>query len=387
VITYAPSTVGRDVSAVDVANSISYVTGATYAAPGELSGFSSVAAGSTVSGALTYNKRLQPLQLYYTTGTISSGTLTQLQTLACPTTTATIMSRAYIFGAGTNDNGNVQNIVNCRDGNRTQNFLYDSLNRIQQAYTTGSNWGETFSPTATAPGVPPTTSGIDAWGNLTNRSGVTGKSLYEGLSVAPASVKNQLNGYCDDSAGNLVLNIPCPQPPGTAFTPTYNYDAENRLTTTAGVTYTYDGDGQRVKKSNGTLYWGGTSSDALAETDLSGTLLEEYIYFNGKRVARREPAGSVRYYVSDHLGSASVITDSTGLIRSESDYYPYGGEIVITSGDTNHYKFTGKERDSESGLDNFGARYDSSALGRFMTPDWAARPTAVPYAVFGDPVS
>jgi RHS repeat-associated protein len=35
----------------------------------------------------------------------------------------------------------------------------------------------------------------------------------------------------------------------------------------------------------------------------------------------------------------------------------------------NRYKFTGKERDSESGLDNFGARYDSSQYGRFMTPD------------------
>ena len=33
---------------------------------------------------------------------------------------------------------------------------------------------------------------------------------------------------------------------------------------------------------------------------------------------------------------------------------------------------TGKERDSESGLDNFGARYDASSLGRFMTPDWSA---------------
>ncbi len=33
------------------------------------------------------------------------------------------------------------------------------------------------------------------------------------------------------------------------------------------------------------------------------------------------------------------------------------------------YKFTGKERDSESGLDNFGARYDSSSFGRFMSPD------------------
>jgi RHS repeat-associated protein len=46
---------------------------------------------------------------------------------------------------------------------------------------------------------------------------------------------------------------------------------------------------------------------------------------------------------------------------------------------------TGKERDAESGLDMFGARYYGSSLGRFMTPDWAAGPNPVPYATFGDP--
>ncbi len=50
-------------------------------------------------------------------------------------------------------------------------------------------------------------------------------------------------------------------------------------------------------------------------------------------------------------------------------------------------KFTGKERDSESGLDMFGARYYGSSLGRFMQPDWAATATAVPYANFGNPQS
>jgi RHS repeat-associated protein len=48
---------------------------------------------------------------------------------------------------------------------------------------------------------------------------------------------------------------------------------------------------------------------------------------------------------------------------------------------------TGKERDGESNLDDFGARYYSSGYGRFMTPDWAAKPTAVPYANFGNPQS
>ena len=51
------------------------------------------------------------------------------------------------------------------------------------------------------------------------------------------------------------------------------------------------------------------------------------------------------------------------------------------------YHFTGKERDTESGLDYFEARYLNSNLGRLMTPDWADAPIAVPYANFGDPQS
>ncbi|HET9309111.1 MAG TPA: RHS repeat-associated core domain-containing protein, partial [Candidatus Sulfotelmatobacter sp.] len=95
----------------------------------------------------------------------------------------------------------------------------------------------------------------------------------------------------------------------------------------------------------------------------------------------------VHYYFHDHLSSTNVVTDGVGNIQNESDYYPYGGEIVVSSGDSNRYKFTGKEHDAESNLDMFGARYYASTMGRFMTPDWAARPTAVPYASFGNPQS
>jgi RHS repeat-associated protein len=46
-----------------------------------------------------------------------------------------------------------------------------------------------------------------------------------------------------------------------------------------------------------------------------------------------------------------------------------------------------RTRDAESGLDEFGARYYASPLGRFMTPDWATTPIDVPYADFGNPQS
>jgi len=125
----------------------------------------------------------------------------------------------------------------------------------------------------------------------------------------------------------------------------------------------------------------------VTETDLSGSVQNTYIFFNGQRVARDDSAGAVHYYFSDHLGSHGVVVNATGTtLEQDIDYYPYGGEEHDYSPNVaQNYKFTGKERDAESGLDNFGARYDASSLGRFMTPDWAAKATAVPYAKFGDP--
>ena len=254
------------------------------------------------------------------------------------------------------DNGNVYQIINKVDNNRSQNYTYDSLNRIAQGYTTGNaplatSWGEIFT--------------IDAWGNLTNRSPVANKQNYEGLSVS-ASLKNQLTGNVHDSAGNLWNNG------------TYVYDAENRMTATAGKTYAYDGDGERVVKctgtyptcSGGTLYWGGAGTDALAESGATGTMSAEYFFYLGKRMARRDlPSGTVHYYLGDHLGSARTVTDATGLLTEQSDYSPYGGEMWTSGSDSNHYKFTGKERDTESGLDYFGARHYASSLGRFLSVD------------------
>src|SRR5205807_3919016 len=130
----------------------------------------------------------------------------------------------------------------------------------------------------------------------------------------------------------------------------YTYDLENRITGAAGFTYTYDADGNRVEKTNGTtgtLYWS-MSLGIVGESDLTGNLQSEYVFFDGERVARKDfPSNAVSYYFSDHLKTASVITDAVGTsIKSESDYYPWGGELEYVKGDLNHYKFTGKERDA-----------------------------------------
>ncbi len=52
-----------------------------------------------------------------------------------------------------------------------------------------------------------------------------------------------------------------------------------------------------------------------------------------------------------------------------------------------NYRFTGKERDTESGNDYFEARYYASSMGRFLSPDWSAKIVPVPYAKLSDPQS
>jgi len=221
------------------------------------------------------------------------------------------------------------------------------------------------------------------------------RAAAEGLSTS-ALPNNQLAGFGYDIAGNMISNG------GTG----YIYDAENRLIATSGMSYVYDGDGQRVEKctqgttpgtcatsATGTLYWRSTAGETLTESDLAGNPQEEYIFFGGRRIARRDvtSAGAtiaVHYYFSDHLGTHAVVTNAAGTqCEQDIDYYPYGGQQhdYCATPVPQHYQFTGKERDSESGLDNFGARFNASSLGRFMTPDWAAKPITVPYAVFGDP--
>ncbi len=136
--------------------------------------------------------------------------------------------------------------------------------------------------------------------------------------------------------------------------------------------YVYDALGNRVEKTVA-----GSDSQYVYDRDghvntvlSNGSFQRMYIYLNGQPLA--EYFANTTYFVhQDHLGSTRLVTSSHGthdLIESD-DYYPFGEQIPPTGGTTDIYKFTGKERDSESGPDNFGARYNASTMGRFMSPD------------------
>jgi RHS repeat-associated protein len=108
---------------------------------------------------------------------------------------------------------------------------------------------------------------------------------------------------------------------------------------------------------------------------LAGT---NYLVLGEVKVLRN--TADVNWLVTDHLGTPRMVFDKTGSFASTKrhDYLPFGEEISAYGGRTSaqgyvadglRQQFTAKERDLETGLDYFGARYYASTHGRFTSPD------------------
>ncbi|MCK4667648.1 RHS repeat-associated core domain-containing protein [Candidatus Dependentiae bacterium] len=103
-----------------------------------------------------------------------------------------------------------------------------------------------------------------------------------------------------------------------------------------------------------------------------------FTYSGGKKVSRTSfkedgtiDLDSRKYFHQNFLGSIAMITDKDGNTEEHNKYEPFGDIIWSKSyiNTDNNYKFTGKERDKESNLDYFNARYLDTKLGRFMKAD------------------
>ena len=185
---------------------------------------------------------------------------------------------------------------------------------------------------------------------------------------------NRLGGtHTYDNSGDLTYD----------GTNALTYDAEGRIAsssqTSGTTTYVYGADGQRVGKAVG----GAVTNYAR---DLDGSLLVTYangdyklepqeLWVGGKHfgtvVVNADLTQTSSLSLTNWLGSEAARTDSTtGLPTAAFASQPYGDFLTPLFGaDTDDVHFTGKERDAESGNDYFGARYYSSAMGRFMSPD------------------
>ncbi|MGO9270721.1 MAG: RHS repeat-associated core domain-containing protein [Terriglobia bacterium] len=269
------------------------------------------------------------------------------------------------------------------NGNWT--YTYDDFNRLAAASMPPSTPTLAYSYT------------YDRFGNRWNQSLTTGTGWPMSLTF---NGSNQITtaGFRYDATGNVLTdNAHC-----------YTYDGENRLSSVAPLTsppppqlpvcgtmamsYVYDPDGKRVARmSSGAVveqdYYDAAGHE-VAETNVSGTLLRAEIYAGARHLATWS-SNATYFNHADWLGTERARSNSLGTVCETITSLPFGDGLSTSGncGDPSPDHFTGKERDSESGLDMFGARYYGSSLGRFMTPDWAAKPTAVPYAMFGNPQS
>ncbi len=363
-ITYTYNAAAQPISAVDIANSVTYATNASYAPQGVLA---QIQSGTNLVTTYIYNQRLQPCWFFATTGSPLPLQGTTCNSTASPA--GNILDLKYNYNLTVADNGNVIGIANNRDSTRTESFAYDQVNRISSAQTSstsgGNCWGESYT--------------IDQWSNLTGIGAVSGYGgcTQEGLSVG-VTANNQLyaTGFSYDDSGNMVRDA----------RNSYVWNSESEIKSAAGITYVYDGDGNRLAKSSGKTYWYGLGGEVLDESNSTGSITDEYVYFDDKRIAHRDASGNIYYYAEDKLVSARtlVLAGQTSPCY-DADFYPYGGERDITTNCTQAYKFEGKERDAESGNDDFGARYYESTLGRWLSADWSNDPSPIPFADLTDP--
>ena len=133
----------------------------------------------------------------------------------------------------------------------------------------------------------------------------------------------------------------------------------------------------------GTFYVYAFDGRLLAEYDVLGQLVREYIYFGGQLVAEyRNQESRLLYYTSDQINSTRIVTDNAGTVVYAAAHEPYGGiqKTWVSSYDPS-LKFSGKQRDGESDLDYFGARYYDKSLYRFLSVD----PVILPLLGLGNP--
>src|SRR3989344_915132 len=107
--------------------------------------------------------------------------------------------------------------------------------------------------------------------------------------------------------------------------------------------------------------------DKYFEIDKDGNF-KVNIYLGDELIAT-ESNTTTDYYINDHVGSPTIITDQSGDIVELNDYEPYGKVNYNHSQVNNNYKFTGQEYDDENNLQYFGVRHLGNEIGRFTSVD------------------
>ncbi len=145
--------------------------------------------------------------------------------------------------------------------------------------------------------------------------------------------------------------------------------------------YEYSPDGLRQVKrgSKGTIHYVFEGTEPIFEKRIKDEKIKSYIYALGKHLARvdgiiGDTNAKVYYYHTDQVGTVRAITDQSGKVVFNADYFAFGAKFVSNGDFDETHGFTGKEYDSDTGLYYYNARWYDPDLGRFISEDPAADP-------------
>jgi len=230
----------------------------------------------------------------------------------------------------------------------TRSFGYDNLDRLTSV-TNPANGNENYS--------------FDAVGNRTasQRSASYSYAPFNRLTATATG------SYNYDANGNLTAKYENNRRWSLIW------DYENRLAVATDkkvrIRYVYDALGRRVARYAGAkaatkfTYDG---QDVLLDDDRESGITK---YLNGVGIdnkLRLTNGSTIQYFLSDHLGSTNALVNSSGAISSQTNYDAFGNQTGTIG---TRYGFTGRERDEQTGLMFYRARWYSPELGRFISED------------------
>ena len=298
----------------------------------------------------------------------------------------------YNTGVGTAKyNGNISSMT-WKSGNestvRGYKFTYDGLDRMLNA-----TYGETASISTNANRFSENVTGYDKNGNIKSlqRYGQTGASAYGLIDNLTFTLNGNQLSRVDDAVSTVAYGTNTAFVNGASAAGEYAYDVNGNLTKDLNkgitdiqynvlnlpstvsfsdgstITYTYGADGTKLR----TVHKIGSTTTT---TDYCGNV----IYENGTQKLLLTEEGYINltgtqqyhYYLKDHQGNNRVVINQSGTVEETNHYYPFGG-VFGTTGNTQPYKYNGKEFDTKKGLNwyDYGARHYDAALGRFTTND------------------
>ena len=298
----------------------------------------------------------------------------------------------YNTGVGTAKyNGSISSMT-WKSGNestvRGYKFTYDGLDRMLNA-----TYGETASISTNANRFSENVAGYDKNGNIKSlqRYGQTGASAYGLLDNLTYTLTGNQLSRVDDAVSTVAYGTNTAFVNGASTAGEYVYDVNGNLTKDLNkgitdiqynvlnlpstvsfsdgntITYTYGADGTKLR----TVHKIGSTTTT---TDYCGNV----IYENGTQKLLLTEEGYINltgtqqyhYYLKDHQGNNRVVINQSGTVEETNHYYPFGG-VFGTTGNTQPYKYNGKEFDTKKGLNwyDYGARHYDAALGRFTTND------------------